>query len=146
MVAYRAKHLIQLQWFQRFQGKVQLFVNFQLSVNLWNRASQILLNRNLWKLVGSFSDTRGRTSYTTELTSCKNYDFPYWLTHSSPMHLFSTPWKHQKTWFSDVFREQRKGALGTNGLKKVDWYLYLSFIIEKCAKMLQESSGSSGLT
>ena len=26
------------------------------------------------------------------------------LTHSLPMHPFSTPWKHQKTlWFSDVF-------------------------------------------
>ena len=33
------------------------------------------------------------------------------------MHPFSTPWKHQKTLrFSDVFRRQRKGALGTNGL------------------------------
>ena len=35
------------------------------------------------------------------------------------MHPFSTPWKHQKTVrFSDVFRGQRKGALGTNGLRK----------------------------
>ena len=36
--------------------------------------------------------------------------------HSSP-----TPWKHQKTVkFSDVFRGYRKGALGTNGLKKLN--------------------------
>ena len=34
------------------------------------------------------------------------------------MHPFSTPWKHQKTLqFSDVFRRQRKGALGANGLR-----------------------------
>ena len=31
------------------------------------------------------------------------------LTHSFPMHPFSTPWKHQKTLrFSDVFREGRE--------------------------------------
>ena len=34
-----------------------------------------------------------------------------------PMHPFTTPLKHHKTvLFSDVFRESRKGALGTNGL------------------------------
>ena len=39
------------------------------------------------------------------------------LTHSFPMHPFSTPWKHQKTLrFSDVFRGQKKCAFGTNGL------------------------------
>ena len=43
----------------------------------------------------------------------------YWvsilLTHSFPMHPFSSPWKHQKTVrFSEVFRGKRKGALGTN--------------------------------
>ena len=37
------------------------------------------------------------------------------------MHPFSTPWKHQKTlWFSDVFKGYRKGALGTNGLSKLE--------------------------
>ena len=41
----------------------------------------------------------------------------YALTHSFPVHPFSTLWKHQKTLrFSDVFRGYRKGALGTNGL------------------------------
>ena len=41
----------------------------------------------------------------------------YILTHSFPMHPFSTPKKHQKIIrFSDVFGEQRKGALETNGL------------------------------
>ena len=39
------------------------------------------------------------------------------LTHLFPMHLFSTPWKYQITVrFFYVFRRQRKGALGTNGL------------------------------
>ena len=42
------------------------------------------------------------------------------LTHSFPMHLFSTTWKHQKFLrFSDVFRGQRKSALGTNGLTRL---------------------------
>ena len=39
------------------------------------------------------------------------------LTRWFPLHTFSTSWKHQKTLrFSDVFRELRKGELGTNGL------------------------------
>ena len=34
------------------------------------------------------------------------------------MNPFSTSWKHQKTVrFSDVFRGQRKGALGANALR-----------------------------
>ena len=38
------------------------------------------------------------------------------LTHSFPMHPFSTLWKHEKTLpFSDVFRVYKKGALGKNG-------------------------------
>ena len=42
------------------------------------------------------------------------------LTHSFPIHPFLTPWKHQKTFrFSDVFRRERKGALGTNRLSKM---------------------------
>ena len=40
------------------------------------------------------------------------------LTHSSPMHPFSSPWKHRKTWRFSAFRGYRKGALGTNGLKR----------------------------
>ena len=41
------------------------------------------------------------------------------LTYSFPMRIFSTHWKNQKTLrFSDVFRACKKGALGTNGLKK----------------------------
>ena len=39
----------------------------------------------------------------------------YLLTHFSPIHPFSAPWKHQKTVrFCDVFRGYRKGALWTN--------------------------------
>ena len=52
-------------------------------------------------------------------------DFIIFLTHLFPMHPFSTPWKYQKSSivipyavrFSDVLMGQRKGALGTNGLK-----------------------------
>ena len=47
----------------------------------------------------------------------KKEKFPKWLTHLFLMHLFSTPWKHQKTLrFSDVFGGYRKDALGTIGL------------------------------
>ena len=35
------------------------------------------------------------------------------LTHSFPMHFFSTPWKHQKTVrFSDIFKGVEKGRIG----------------------------------
>ena len=45
------------------------------------------------------------------------------------MHLFSVSLKHQKTLrFSDVFREQRKGALETNGLNMLDKVLNTSLI------------------
>ena len=47
------------------------------------------------------------------------------------MHPFSTPWKHQKTVrFSDVFRRQRKGALGTNRLKCVSFRDLLQIWLE----------------
>ena len=50
------------------------------------------------------------------------------LTHSFLMHPFSTPWKHQKTLrFSDIFRGQKKGALGTNGL--MDYQIHLQHIV-----------------
>ena len=39
------------------------------------------------------------------------------LTNYSPVLLFYTPWKHQKTFrFSDVFRVYRKATPGCNGL------------------------------
>ena len=41
--------------------------------------------------------------------------------HNAP---FPYPWKHQKTFrFSDAFRESRKGALGTNGLRNKRYYV-----------------------
>ena len=41
------------------------------------------------------------------------------LTHLFLMHPFSISWKHQKILeFSDVFRGQRKGALGANRLNR----------------------------
>ena len=47
------------------------------------------------------------------------------LTHLFPMHPFSTLWKHQKTLrFSDAFKGQRKGALGTNGPIFLFWMTY----------------------
>ena len=61
--------------------------------------------------------------------SCPNF----WklLTHSFPMHPFSTPWKHQKTLrFSDVLRRQRKDALGTNGLTDVVVMVFLFYLFK----------------
>ena len=42
------------------------------------------------------------------------------LTDYSPVLLFGTPWKHQKTFrFSDVFRGYRKATSGCNGLSEL---------------------------
>ena len=43
------------------------------------------------------------------------------LTHSFPMHPFSTPLR-----FSDVFRGQRKGALGANRLIEVKMQSFMT--------------------
>ena len=41
------------------------------------------------------------------------------INYSFPRHPFSTPWKDQKTLrFSDVLKGQRKGTLGTIGLRQ----------------------------
>ena len=45
------------------------------------------------------------------------------LTHSLPMHPFSTHWKYHKTLrSSDFFRGLRKGVLGTNTLINSRWH------------------------
>ena len=42
------------------------------------------------------------------------------INYSFPRHPFSTPWKDQKTLrFSDVLKGQRKGTLGTIGLRQI---------------------------
>ena len=47
------------------------------------------------------------------------------LTHSFPIHPFSSTWKHQKTLrFFDVFRGWGKGALGPNGLKVASFRIF----------------------
>ena len=57
------------------------------------------------------------------------YTFQVSLTHFCHMHLFCTPWKHQKTVrFSDVFWRKRKGALGTNMLFFFKGHLYFVLI------------------
>ena len=58
------------------------------------------------------------------------------LTHSFSVHLFSTPWKYQKTLrFSDVFLEQRKGALRTNRLTKI--FFAGGYFPYSCSKHLE---------
>ena len=68
--------------------------------------------------------------HSLQITSARKLFFAlsYPLTHFLSMHLFSTPWKHQKTvrflnvLRVSVFREYRKGALGTKGLIYKEWF------------------------
>ena len=76
--------------------------------------------------------------FLTHLRHClvlqfwKRNEFCNILTHSFPMHPFSTPWKHQKTIrFSDVFWGLRKGTLGTNRLKLVPAIFNYFFFLTK---------------
>ena len=55
------------------------------------------------------------------------------LIHLFPIHTFSTSWKHQKTlWFSDVFKDVRKGAFGTNGFIYffMPWLLFILNLVK----------------
>ena len=55
--------------------------------------------------------------FIISLTFYTPFSLSLWLTHLFLVHPFSSPGKHQKILrFLDVFRGQRKGALGTNGL------------------------------
>ena len=57
------------------------------------------------------------------------------LMHLFPMHPFSTPWKYQKNLrFPDVFRGQRKGALGTNML-----IIFVTHVVSKICYCLMSS-------
>ena len=63
---------------------------------------------------------------------CSNLNF--WLTHYSPVLLFHTPWKYQKTFrFPDVFRGYRRATPGCNGLKlhKIKTHSFIYYIIHK---------------
>ena len=56
-------------------------------------------------------------------------NYKRYLTHYSPVLLFYTPWKHQKTWEFSVSREYKKATPGCNGL---NWKcLYLSIKSEE---------------
>ena len=61
------------------------------------------------------------------------------LTYSFPMHPFSTPWKRQKTVrFSNVFKEYRKGASGTNVLNsKISFIFDISTNLSVTASTLE---------
>ena len=90
--------------------------------------------------------------HSLQITSARKLFFAlsYPLTHFLSMHPFSTPWKHQKTvrflnvLRVSVFREYRKGALGTKGLIYKEWFFvwkknvllkrYLDFcIFDECS-------------
>ena len=74
------------------------------------------------------------------------------LTHYSPVLLFYTPWKHQKTFtFSDVFWGYWKATLGWNGLNSSwkyswennklpgpDWHQRLIENLEKIRSLTEE--------
>ena len=56
------------------------------------------------------------TQYNENRYRSARAEYSIWLTHSSPVLLFYTPWKHQKTFrFSDVFRgieKQHRAMMG----------------------------------
>ena len=63
------------------------------------------------------------------------------LTHLSPMHPFSAPWRyHQTLRFSDVFIGWGKGSLGINGLKQVLW------LIENSSAVTDDTQRPSGIS
>ena len=61
------------------------------------------------------------------------------------MHPLSTPWKHHKILLlSDIFRGWRKGALGTNDLKRsVDAYFVLHNVCERRKGYIDEEDVTS---
>ena len=100
---------------------VLLFLQGSFIFQIWKwgisrlEMDQIKTKENEWFFYSSFS-----LPVTLPITSCNCafQKFVLVITHSFPVHPFSTPWKHQNTLlFSDVFRGYRKGALRTNGLK-----------------------------
>ena len=70
--------------------------------------SKYLFARMLLILANVFSDTYRCSSLVFKVLHGRlkvSFMMPGLLTHSFPMHPFSTPWKHQKTIrFSDVFK------------------------------------------
>ena len=67
------------------------------------------------------------------------------LTHYSPVLLFYTPWKYQKTErFSDVFRGYRKATPSCNGLNQVlkftEGFLTDRFYVTKSIKSARHSA------
>ena len=72
--------------------------------------------RELWVISKATVEV---VSWCNKQIASENIKPWFTLPHLFPMHPFSTPWKSKKTLrFSDVFRGDRKGALGTNGLRK----------------------------
>ena len=62
------------------------------------------------------------------------------LTHSFPIHPFSTLWKHQKTVrFSGFSSGQRKIVLGTNGLKIIFSLVKKDPVIQYCLHISRKS-------
>ena len=66
-----------------------------------------------WNIWGGINQQSLNLKETTNNSSS-------FLTHLFLKRSTSTTWKHQKTWFSDFFRGERKGALGTNGLMEAN--------------------------
>ena len=66
------------------------------------------------------------------------------LPHYSPVLLFYTPWKHQKTFrFSNVFRGYRKATPGCNGLKNSfgGFFVILQFLTWRLINLSRPDSG-----
>ena len=113
----------------------------------WNPFNTKLLKPFFWikKTSQNFAyNDIGTNSFTFFISLDLNFNQTY-LTHYSPVLLFYTPWKHQKTFrFSDVFRGYIKATLGCNGLIKFHfltcvWYIRANFWSTRTSRFLLEN-------
>ena len=107
---------------QIFSFLYSIFSRIQTGYNVYRKNTTIQFKYGkirIRKHLEFHQCSHSRYSYIlNKLTVIYNLSSFYELTHSFLMHPFSTPSKHRKTvTFCDVLRQQRKGALQTNGLK-----------------------------
>ena len=77
-------------------------------------------SKSAYKLFTKFSTNSNEISPFQPEFNVNLDNHSYILTYYSPLLLFYTPWKHQKTFrFSDIFKEYRKATLDCNGLSKI---------------------------
>ena len=74
-------------------------------------------------MVSSFNSLRWRWKIISTIFE----DLSNIITHSFPMHPFSTPWKHQKTLRFYCFQGVEKGCIGNEWVKQATTNSFLGF-------------------